>query len=379
MKKDYVYKLLIMVGCFFWQNTLHALEPLESFTEVIAKKETKRLLEKFDLNRDGKIHKSEDNSFWKKNEKFDRDSNFSLDTGELYASFFQSMDTPGEKLLNVCYKNTPQGRVYLDIFYPDEDIRSDKPVVFFTHGGGWAAGNKSKASTGLFAKVHKAWLKEGFVVVSVGYRLVNNKNETAIRDCVIDCKDAMRFVSAHHEAMGVDPNQFYTFGDSAGGHLAMMLLYTSSEPELFVGDPILQKYVYKAQAGVSWYGPCDFQDIQLFNHDDRPGFYNRFADRITGGEEDSAKHIALYKEVSPIVYMTEFSPALLMIQGDKDTTIPVKQAYRMGEVLEKIPAPTEIMIINNAGHNWRSVDAAISPTKDEITARTIDFLIQQKK
>jgi|GEM_PF-6149873 len=32
-----------------------------------------------------------------------------------------------------------------------------------------------------------------------------------------------------------------------------------------------------------------------------------------------------------------------MIQGDKDTTIPVKQAYQMQEALEEIKAPVEIM------------------------------------
>ena len=91
-----------------------------------------------------------------------------------------------------------------------------------------------------------------------------------MRDCVIDSKDALRFISAHHEELGVDTNRVYTFGDSAGGQLAQMLLLSS--PESQKGDPGLSKYSYKTVAGVSWYGPCDFEDPQLFNHNDRENF-----------------------------------------------------------------------------------------------------------
>ena len=80
--------------------------------------------------------------------------------------------------------------------------------------------------------------------------------------------------------------------------------------------------------------------------------------------------------MSPVSYLTEDSAPLLMIQGDKDTTIPVKQAYRMQEALKTIKAPVEILIVKNAGHNWRSVDAPIAPTRNEIIQSTIDFLLK---
>jgi len=72
-------------------------------------------------------------------------------------------------------------------------------------------------------------------------------------------------------------------------------------------------------------------------------------------------------------YLTKDSPPLLMIQGDKDTTIPVKHAYYMQEKAQALKAPVEIMIIKNAGHNWRRVDADIDPSRDEIIERTVQF------
>ena len=213
-------------------------------------------------------------------------------------------------------------------------------------------------------------------MLSVGYRLVNKEGDTAMRDCVIDCKDALRFISAHQKELGIDPKKIYPFGDSAGGHLAQMILFSS--PETLKGDPELAKHSYQTVAGVSWYGPCDFQDVQLFNHDDRENFRDRFGARIMGKDAKPEDKEKLYQEMSPVHYLTKDSPPLLMIQGDKDTTIPVKQAYRMQEALKTIAAPVEIQIVKNSGHNWRSVDAPIEPTRKEITQATIDFFLENR-
>jgi dipeptidyl aminopeptidase/acylaminoacyl peptidase len=77
--------------------------------------------------------------------------------------------------------------------------------------------------------------------------------------------------------------------------------------------------------------------------------------------------------MSPINYLSSRSPPLLMIQGDQDTTIPVKHAYYMNQKAVATRAPVEIMIIRNAGHNWRQVGAPIAPTLDEIVQRTVGF------
>ena len=65
-----------------------------------------------------------------------------------------------------------------------------------------------------------------------------------------------------------------------------------------------------------------------------------------------------------------------MIQGDKDTTIPVKHAYYMQETAEAFEAPVEILIVKNAGHNWRKVDADINPSRQVIVERTVQFFVE---
>lgn len=225
--------------------------------------------------------------------------------------------SPGKQMREVVYKRIGGQKLHLDFYFPDGDTSTKKPVVIYTHGGGWAAGSKHGAGNASFNVVHKALLKEGFCVAAVQYRLARKDSGVAMRDCVIDAKDAIRFLSAHSQTLGIDPNRIYTFGDSAGGHLSQMLLLTP--PDSLTGDAELSNYTYKTVAGVSWYGPCDFEDEQLFNHDDRANFRDRFGPRIMGSESGPKTKEARYHEMSPVNYLTADSPALLMIQGDSDT------------------------------------------------------------
>ena len=352
------------------------LEPLEASSGAYTDASIDHFLKKHDKDGNGKFEKSEDATQWKRNRRLDKNRDGALDREDL-RGVLKYVDSPGKQLRNVCFKRVGTRKIFLDFYFPDVDESEKKPVVIYTHGGGWGAGSKHGAGNASFNVVHRALLKQGFCVASVGYRLVPRTGETAMRDCVIDSKDALRFISAYRKELGIDPNQIYTFGDSAGGHLAQMLLL--APPESLQGDPELAKHSYKTVAGVSWYGPCDFEDEQLFNHDDRKKFRDRFGPRILGKDSKPEDKLKLYREVSPINYLTDESPPLLMIQGNKDTTIPVKHAYHMQEKAEGLKAPVEILIVKNAGHNWRKVDANIVPTRDEIVQKTIQFFVAHQK
>ena len=69
----------------------------------------------------------------------------------------------------------------------------------------------------------------------------------------------------------------------------------------------------------------------------------------------------------------------MMIQGDRDTTIPVKHAWHMEQQADAVQAPVEIMIIRNAGHNWRKVDADIDPSRETIVERTVEFFVEHQQ
>ena len=287
------------------------------------------------------------------------------------------LDTGGERKLEVVYKAISGRDLKLDLYYPTARRSKKCPVVVFTHGGGWAAGNRYKVASGSFAVVFKRLVNEGFAVAPVTYRLAKKESGVAMRDCVIDCKDAIRYLAKNSESLGIDPMRICVMGDSAGGHIAQMLLLTS--PKQLPGDKALAEVSYQMLAGVSWYGPCDFENMDLFNHDDRPDFRDRFGPRILGSDSGPTDKLERYREVSPVNYLRSDSPPLLMIQGDKDTTIPVKHAHYMKQKANSIKAPVEVMIIRNSGHNWRRVDADIDPSREAIIERTVKFFVEQSR
>ena len=286
------------------------------------------------------------------------------------------LETGGKRKLNVPYKEVSGKDLHLDLYYPTANRAKQSPVIVFTHGGGWAAGSRHKAATGNFESVFLRLVKEGFAVAPLTYRLAKKDSNVAMRDCVIDCKDAIRFLAQNSKALEIDPMRVYVMGDSAGGHIAQMLLLSS--PESLPGDPALAEVTYRMVAGVSWYGPCDFEKTDLFNHDDRPDFRDRFGPRILGSDSGPQERLTRYREMSPINYLTSTSPPLLMIQGDKDTTIPVKHAYYMQEKAKAVQAPVEILIVKNSGHNWRRVGADIDPSREAIVERTVQFFVDHR-
>lgn len=287
------------------------------------------------------------------------------------------LETGGERKLEVVYKEIAGRKLKLDLYYPTAKRSEKCPVIVFTHGGGWAAGNRYKAATGSFAKVFDQLIKEGFAVAPVSYRLAKKDSKVAMRDCVIDCKDAVRYLAKNSDALGIDPLRICVMGDSAGGHLAQMLLLT--KPEVLPGDPQLANVSYRMVSGVSWYGPCDFENMDLFNHDDRADFKDRFSARILSSDSGPTDPLERYREVSPIQYLKSDSSPLLMIQGDQDTTIPVKHAYYMQQKASELNAAVETMIIKNSGHNWRKVGADIDPSRETIIERTVQFFLKHNQ
>ena len=275
--------------------------------------------------------------------------------------------------LDVTYKTAGQTPLKLDLFYPAAPKAGDKfPLVIFLHGGGWAAGSKTIGDRGIRFLGVSALNARGFCVASVDYRLWSKDGNVTIRDCVVDSKDALRFLAKNASRFHLDPNLVFAFGDSAGGHLAQMVLLSS--PESFPGDPTLAEAKFRIVAGVSWYGPCDFEETSLFIPPGKDGVRDRFGGLIIKGTPDASARIAAYREVSPVNYLSPSSPPLLMLQGEEDTTIPVHHARYMKQRAEIVQARVEVLIVENAGHGWGEFGGSLRPGPDEIITATAEFM-----
>ncbi|MFN7562645.1 MAG: alpha/beta hydrolase fold domain-containing protein [Prosthecobacter sp.] len=333
----------------------------------------RRLLASWDKDNNGSIEKAEFQQ-WRLYGRSDMNRNDSLSLEELSKVTVPTLSSKGEQKLNLLYKKTAEEDLYLDLYYPEKRSTTKLPIIIYTHGGGWTTGSKQNIAFGAFSDVHLKWLDAGFAVAAVNYRLWKPEGSVAMRDCVVDAKDAIRYLAKNSATLGLDPMRCFVHGDSAGGHIAQMLLLSS--PTSLPGDPSLAGATYRMIAGVSWYGPCDFQKPELFNAE---GARDRFGPRILKPGTDPKDQPTLYREMSPVQYLSPASPPLLMIQGDKDTTIPVKHALHMQEKAKAAKAPVEIIVVKNAGHNWREAGGAIEPGIDAIVDSTVKFLVDRLK
>lgn len=331
---------------------------------------------KLDANNNDLLEPSEINQVWKQVKKYDTDQNSTLTLEEFSKYDMPFLKTEGKRELNVKYKTTAEEDLYLDIYYPDANIENKTyPVMLYTHGGGWFNGSKENIVKSPVKEPFLELVKQGFAVVSINYRLTRQKS-VLMRDCVIDAMDALRYISKHSEALNLDADEVYVLGDSAGGQIAQML--TLANPNDFKGDEQLYGHPYKVIAGVSWYGPSDFTIKALFETDDPTKNPDRFSSRITKTESNPTKISEMYKEMSPIFYLTKNSPPLFMMAADNDTTIPVKHANHMKEKADGIGANVDMFIVKQAGHNWRKAGGEIIPPLDEITQITVAFFLKHK-
>lgn len=116
-------------------------------------------------------------------------------------------------LKDVPYVEAADARQTLDIYAPDN--AKSLPVVFWIHGGGWQAGDKSEVEL-----KPQAFMDRGCVFVSTNYRLLPDVEMESI---IGDIADSIRWVHDHIAEYGGDPERMIVGGHSAGAQLAALI------------------------------------------------------------------------------------------------------------------------------------------------------------
>src|SRR6202795_961725 len=116
----------------------------------------------------------------------------------------------------------------LDLYAPKK--AKNVPLIFWIHGGAFLFGSKE----GFPAEpVPLHLLLEGYDVASINYRL---SPEAVFPAQLEDCKAAVRWLRAHAESFGIDPNRIGVWGASAGGNLAALVGTTGAIRDFEVGE-----------------------------------------------------------------------------------------------------------------------------------------------
>ncbi|NES03259.1 MAG: alpha/beta hydrolase [Okeania sp. SIO2F4] len=206
-----------------------------------------------------------------------------------------------------------------------------QPTVIFFHGGGWV---DRPREVELFFLL--PYLKMGFSVVNVGYRLAAQSLAPA---AVADCRCALNWVMRNAQQYNFDLEKIIVSGFSAGGHLAMttgMLSPAAGFDSYCSGDKEL-----KVAAIVNWYGITDVKDLL------EGANVQGYALEWMGNQSD---RLEIAERVSPINYVHSQLPPIFTVHGDADLSVPYNHAVKFHEALDRANVPNQLLTIPGGGH-----------------------------
>lgn len=252
----------------------------------------------------------------------------------------QDMFTPSpktlERLMELSYNKPPApGKVYLDVPYRESLFRTfaldiyeplvpyehgHAPAVVFFHGGSWIKGDK--VTIRVVDRFLSRMRSQGYFVIAVDY------TTSALRGLsgpLKNTKAALDWIGAHAGEYGYDSGRIGLYGVSAGGHLALMAISTSEEPNVDISFAFIEC------------APTDLVGMRDGEAYDNSGVFKLFPERRL-------------RKLSPITYVNEDLPPILIFHGDQDRTVDIAQSERYVEAVRDAGGDAELVRYPGGGH-----------------------------
>ena len=214
------------------------------------------------------------------------------------------------------------------------------PAVVLVHGGGWDQGSRG-------GSLLPGWLADrGYVVFDIDYRLAT-PTSPSWQQATGDVKCAVGWVNDHAARFGVDPERIALLGSSAGGHLALLAAYSTSEPALPASCRTSDADVTAVAAlyPVSDLAALCRAPTRWWNQSfDIPAQVARFV----GGTPTTVPD--RYRLASPITHVDHGAPPTYLAHGTRDPVVPISQSLRLTQRLREVGVPYRVVALRGSGH-----------------------------
>jgi len=257
---------------------------------------------------------------------------------------------------NIPYIDKADARQVLDVYSPPK--AKNLPVVFWIHGGGWQTGDKTDVRI-----KPQAFMENGFVFVSVNYRLLPAVDmATIVRDVAM----SIHWVHDHIAEYGGDPKRLLIMGHSAGAQLAALICTDD-------------RYLKAEGLSLAIIKGCVPVDGDTF---DVPAIIETAETRWRvhglpaakfGHREKFGNGSAKHKDFSAVTHVAKdksIPPFLILhVAGHPDTTA---QALRLGNALKDAGLPVTVFAAGETTH--AKINADLGRPDDPATKALFEFL-----
>ena len=232
----------------------------------------------------------------------------------------------------------------LDLYVPDNED-TQRPLVVFTHGGGWSGGDKAGTRETEFCNF---FAERGFVCASLNYRLRGDRGTVpqAYFDAVAnadltseeafqvlamypagrDCKAAVRWLVANAADIGFHVGAISLIGGSAGAHNSIVM--DVSEPEDYRDELSLEEDPTLASTNLD----VEYEIQAVVNHWGGAGMMQILGDVYGHDRFDST------------------DAPLLIVHGTEDETSDYSNAEELVDIYTSTGVYNEIIPLPDAGH-----------------------------
>ena len=249
-----------------------------------------------------------------------------------------------EFLPNVVYANRGGINLHLQIMVPKSGQEPDRkwPLIMFVQGSAW---HKQDVFDHLPNLIRMA--QRGFAVAIVEYR---PSDIAPFPAQVQDTKAAIHYMKINAGKYRVDADRTALWGDSSGGHTALMAGFTGD------GEPDMDAYREQSAAVkciVDWYGPTDIAKMNYYPS----SMDHTQADSPEGfviGRKNVLENPELADATVPMNYLSreKETPPLLIMHGGSDMLVPFNQSCRLYERMKELGKNVEFIKLAGANHGF---------------------------
>ncbi len=241
------------------------------------------------------------------------------DTSKNYSSV--TSEEPDESYV---YKTVNSKKLVLNVYYPVNGLKAKNAAVICYEGSAWNPTNSTTSTWGGSYLKYTAqyFASKGYVGIEVNYRSLYTDLTTSVYDCIADCADGYKYVTENLSY--IDPEMTVLLGESAGGHMALMMELC----DLYTGDARPQAIVAMNPTIYLNQGYCLRTSL------------NQLAPSFEG-----------LKEASPIYNVKKTNAKIIITQGEGDTITPLKYSQEFHDKMKAAGNDVKLIKLKGQEHS----------------------------